>query len=396
MKERSSHRQIPNKSPHSYPQTEPNATPAFPSDHPSGHSLLSGKIRTLLSERGPIKFREFMEIALYDPAHGYYATDTQRVGMAGDFITSVSVGRCFGLLLARRLVEFWKECGQPNAFHIIEPGAHDGSLCADILHEARSISPGFYQAAHYHLIDASPALSRAQEEKLGPSLSGKFTTHASLSDLHGLHGALLSNELIDAFPVDLIRFEDGQWQQLLVGETQGSLHFIPVACEEPELRAFCQSLGTSFPDGYTTEYNPGITRFTQEASVALDTGLFITIDYGHHAADYYHPGRSTGTLQTYHRHQKSENPLERPGEIDITSHVDFTRLITAAESAGFGSPALSTQASYLTNHARPWLLSLEASPSAETPSLLRQFQTLTHPAMLGTKFMVLEMVKSVL
>ncbi len=335
-----------------------------------------------------------MGMALYDPEHGYYATDNGRVGKAGDFITSVSVGRCFGLLLARRLVKFWQECGQPDDFHIIEPGAHDGTLCADILREARSFCPGFFQAAHYHLIEASPVLSRAQEDKLEPVLSGKFTTHASLNDLRGLHGTVLSNELIDAFPVDLIRFEGGRWRQLLVGESQGALHFIPSDCEETELAAFCESLGTDFPEGYTTEYNPGVTRFAREASAALEAGLFITIDYGHHAADYYHPGRSSGTLQTYHRHQKSENPLERPGEIDITSHVDFTRLTTAAESAGFAAPALSTQASYLTRHGRPWLLSLESSSSAETPALLRQFQTLTHPAMLGTRFMVLEMQKN--
>ncbi len=395
MAERSPHGPIPNKSPHSYPQTEPKATPAFPSNDPGGHSPLSGKIRADLAEHGPITFREFMGMALYDPEHGYYATDIKRVGKVGDFITSVSVGRCLGLLLARRLVGFWEECGQPDAFHIIEPGAHDGTLCADILREARSFCPDFYQAAHYHLIEASPALTRAQEDKLGPILAGKFTTHASLNDLHGLHGVILSNELIDAFPVDLIRFEGGQWRQLLVGESQGGLHFIPTDCEETELDAFCQSLGTHFPDGYTTEYNPGITRFVREASAALEAGLFITIDYGHRATDYYHPGRSTGTLQTYHRHQKSENPLERPGEIDITSHVDFTRLITAAESAGFASPALSTQASYLTHHGRPWLLSLESASSAETPALMRQFQTLTHPAMLGTRFMVLEMQKDV-
>ncbi|MBT8037337.1 MAG: SAM-dependent methyltransferase [Verrucomicrobiae bacterium] len=351
------------------------------------------KIRRRLTEHGPITFRQWMEVALYDPTYGYYAADIKRVGMGGDFITSISIGRCFGLLLARRLAGFWKECGKPDTFHIIEPGAHDGSLCADILDEARAFCPEFYQAAHYHLIETTPALRRAQEKKLGNSLSGKYTTHTALSDIHGLHGAVLSNELIDAFPVDLIRFEHGQWWQLLVEETQEGPQWLPTQCQAPELRGFCQSLGTSFPEGYTTEYNPGITRFTQEASAALAKGLFITIDYGYHADDYYHPDRCTGTLQTYHKHQKSDNPLERPGEIDITCHVDFTRLTTAAESAGFESPTLSPQASYLTQHARPWLLSLETSPTDETPALLRQFQTLTHPAMLGTKFSVLEMQK---
>ncbi len=365
------------------------ATPAFS----SGQSPLFEKIRNLIAEGGPISFHDYMQMALYDPELGYYASGTQRVGKKADFITSVSVGSCFGLILARRMVHYWKKTGMPDTFHIIEPGAHDGALCVDILAEIRAFCPAFYEVLHYHLIDTTPALIAAQEEKLGISHAGKFTSHRSMRDLTGLHGALISNELIDAFPVELIRYENGSWHQLFVGESDGTLHFLPGKCSDPALGAFLSTLGDHFPDGYTTEYNPHLTRFTREASSALCSGIFVTIDYGHHGEDYYHPGRTTGTLQTYHRHQKSENPLELPGEIDITSHVDFTRLTTAAESAGFTFRSLTTQASYLTKHAREWLMSLETSSTSDSRALLRQFQTLTHPAMLGTRFFVLEMEK---
>ena len=124
----------------------------------------------------------------------------------------------------------------------------------------------------------------------------------------------------------------------------------------------------------------------------------ITIDYGYHAEDYYHPARTTGTLQTYHQHQKSDDPLAFPGAIDITCHVDFSRVISEATAAGFSKPNLSSQASYLTTHARDWLISLEAAADESNTgtALLRQFQTLTHPAMLGTQFTVLEMHKKAL
>jgi len=370
------------------------ATPAF-NQEPSDITPLDQKIRNLITERGPIPFRDFMQASLYDEHGGFYAGQNQRVGKQGDFITSVSIGQCFGLILARRLAKYWQDIGKPETFHIMEPGAHNGALCKDILIEVQQHSPEFYHALHYQLIEATPQLRSAQGKNLGADFDGKFTSHPDFSEIRGVTGAIISNELIDAFPVDLIRRIDHEWRQLFVGLSDGEFEFINSPITDPALTEFCQSLDqlATYPDGYTTEYNPGLKAFAQGSAESLSSGLLITIDYGHHAEDYYHPDRNEGTLQTYHRHQKSDNPLSSPGEIDITCHVDFTRLENELISAGFSRLSLGTQASYLTNHAKQWLLDLEKVLTPETPALLRQFQTLTHPAMLGTRFMVLEMEK---
>jgi len=370
-----------------------NATPAFA---PQSTPLLE-KIQAKLENAPPLSFYDYMASALYDPTHGYYASEKQRVGKEGDFITSISIGSCFGMILAIRLHTFWLESGKTAPFHIIEPGANNGELCADILNKIQKLSPEFYQATHYHLIESTPALIAAQQQTLSTRFPEKFTSHSSLQEISNLHGAILSNELIDAFPVELIQLNNGEWKQLAVTLTdEKTLTLTPATITDTTLREFCDSLGTQFPDGYTTEYSPDIPSFTREASNALASGLFITVDYGHAREDYYHPDRITGTLQTYYQHQKSDDPLIAPGEIDITTHIDLTHLTTSAEACGFTSPSLRTQASYLTGHARNWLLDIEnpETPTApETPQLLRQFQTLIHPAMLGTKFSVLEMKK---
>lgn len=367
------------------------AIPAFDQDD----CPLLEKIRARIARGGAISYHDYMGMALYDPVHGYYAPGPERVGKEGDFITSVSVGRCFGLILARRLLAFWEQLGNPDSFHIIEPGAHDGALCADILAEIRSGSPGFYNAIHYHLVEATPGLQKAQQTILAADFAGKYSCHESLGDIRVNHGVLLSNELVDSFPVELITFSDGTWWQLFVDEAGGKLRFTrrQPACNQ--LQAFCDSLGSAFPEAYVTEFNPGIRDFARDAAAALASGLMITIDYGMQAGEYYHPDRTTGTLQTYHRHLKADDPLEQPGEIDITCHVDFTRLTSESTAAGFSEPRLVSQASYLTTHARDWLLSMETrtEDSPDAQALLRQFQTLTHPSMLGTRFMVLEMHK---
>lgn len=363
------------------------ATPAFT-------TTLHHEIMQLIKSNGAITFRHYMQLALYHPQLGYYAQkNKQRVGKQGDFITSVSVGQCFGILLARRIISYWKEQEQPSDFHIIEPGAHDGALCADILSEIQTAAPQLYKKLHYHLIETTSALQSAQKNKLTPPFPGKTTTHSSLSQISVTHGAIISNELLDAFPVELIRFEQGQWKQLFVNIEDNQLSFIAESLIDQSLENFCSSLGNNFPDGYTTEYNPGIEAFTADCSKTLSSGLFITIDYGHESEELYHPARHTGTLQTYHQHQKADNPLLNPGEIDITTHIDFTRLIHCSETEGFTFSELTMQSSYLTKHARDWLIHMETAPSDKTPILLRQFQTLTHPSMLGTKFMVLEMEK---
>src|SRR5580698_2518754 len=89
---------------------------------------------------GVISFARFMELALYCPETGYYETKKDIVGRRGDFITSVSTGSLFGKLLAFQFAEWLGELpvaagtsGSHPPLPIVEAGAHDGKLAADIL-----------------------------------------------------------------------------------------------------------------------------------------------------------------------------------------------------------------------------------------------------------------------
>ena len=366
-----------------YPASGSKATPALA-------SILSETIR----DSGSMPFSQFMETALYHPQYGYYSSPRQKTGKQGDFITSVSVGPCFGSLLGHRLLRFWLDTGKPASFGIIEPGAHDGTLAHDILDEVMRVSPEFYEAIHYYLVERSAGLSTKQAERLTPAHPGKFTRHGALEDISIPAGALVSNELIDAFPVEIVRFSGNVWRQLYVAlDSSGEFVFKTGQFSSPDTRLFCEGLGSDFPEGYTTEFNTGMEHFARKAAGSIQSGLLITIDYGHLREDYYHPDRLTGTLQTYRNHRKSDTPLASPGECDITAHVDFSRLQDCAEVAGFHHPWFGTQARYLTEHARDWLLKMEKKTTSSHSDLVRQFQTLIHPSMLGIRFSVLEMRK---
>src|SRR5206468_2201924 len=108
-----------------------------------------------------------MELALYHPELGYYARADRRSGRAGDFLTSVDAGPLFGQLLERQLDEMAAVLGRDEAFDLVEAGAGNGRLSADILGAARDGAPAFYRTIRLHLVERSAAAREAQSAVLG-------------------------------------------------------------------------------------------------------------------------------------------------------------------------------------------------------------------------------------
>jgi len=99
----------------------------------SSSPLLPVLLKEIDEAGGAISFRRFMELALYHPDLGYYASGRARIGKEGDFFTSVSVGSIYGRLLASICREAWERLGAPSEFTLIEQGANDGTMASDIL-----------------------------------------------------------------------------------------------------------------------------------------------------------------------------------------------------------------------------------------------------------------------
>src|SRR5215469_14854519 len=72
---------------------------------------------------GPIPFRRFMEVALYHPEHGYYRRARDPFGKEGDFYTAEQIQPVFGILIAARAGELYRQMGEPRDFTIVELGA---------------------------------------------------------------------------------------------------------------------------------------------------------------------------------------------------------------------------------------------------------------------------------
>jgi len=333
-----------------------------------------------------------MELALYDPDHGYYARpDLAAPGRQGDFFTSVSVGGTFGFLLAHRLLRLWEEALDPDRpLRVVEQGGHDGRLALDIVEAIHEIAPDRCEAVDYVLLDPRPGMAARLAPLLPAAIGTRLRVAGSFEEARAPQGVFLCNELLDAFPFHRLAFEEGRWMELQVGlDDDGGLRWVgaPLTPALAPFAARLESLPWGFSEGYATEVCPRLDGWIAEAASLFETGAWWIVDYGHEEESYYAPHRREGTWRAYRDHRVVEDPFSRPGETDLTAHVNFSHLRRAGEAAGLRWGGLCDQHHFLTEAARPWLLSLEGAPPAGgTAKRLRQFQTLTHPSMMGRQF----------
>lgn len=301
---------------------------------------------------GPITFARFMELALYHPEHGYY---TRGLGGGGgrDYLTSSGLHRVFGALLARQAGEMWRLLGEPARFRFVEFGPGEGLFAADFLRAAVA-DPPFARALEYRLVETSPALRARQAERLTrhlPSaLEGVAWRHVDLGSLEAepaFEGCLFANEVLDAFPVHRIVGASGGPLEAHVGVEAGALvdRLLPIA--DPETRDYLAAHDLRPEPGQVIDIQPAAACFVSRAARRLARGWFVVVDYGYEAADLFHPARRRGTLMAYHLHRAHEAFLDRPGEQDLTAHVDFTAATRAAEAAGLERAGLTSQARFL-------------------------------------------------
>ncbi|MHB8574783.1 MAG: SAM-dependent methyltransferase, partial [Dehalococcoidia bacterium] len=161
------------------------------------NAVLRGRIRSEIAVSGPISFRRFMELALYDPDEGYYNT-RPAIGARGDYLTSPELHPLFGALVARQLAEFWRLLGEPPSCRLIEAGAGTGSLARAVLAGASS---ELRERLEYIIVEPSAARAAQQQATLG-ALAQRCRWAIELGAGAAVDAAcILSNELLDSFPV---------------------------------------------------------------------------------------------------------------------------------------------------------------------------------------------------
>ena len=355
----------------------------------------------------------FMKLALYDPELGYYARAPQRSGRAGDFFTSVDVGPLFGELLEIELAEMAAlltplSDGHPSGsaarqLDLVEVGAGNGRLSADILGAAARRDPALYSSLDLHLVEASASARAAQ-----PSVLDSHAERLKSSGLDlpmSFEGVLLANELLDAMPVHQVVMRDHELREVYVTCEPGAtgreaLKTIDGPPSTSRLTEYLQLAGVSLEPGWRVEINLSAVDWMRDAATRLRRGFMIIVDYGHEARELYSVSHSGGTLTTFAGHRsagaetKQDPPgwLKHAGHVDMTAHVDFTSIRATAEREGLETLGFLDQTYFLLGL---WGDGASFAERDDFARLARALKTLVMPGGLGSSHKVLILGKNV-
>ena len=301
-------------------------------------------IRDKVKEFGPITFKDFMEMALYHEKYGYYSGSYIPIGKKGDFITSPHTHCLYGALHARQIEEFWNilDC---TPFTVVEMGAGAGYLAQDIL--SYLSNKDIFKSINDIIVEHKAETASYQQDLL-KHFTNKINWISRLSGLDSVTGCIISNELLDAFPVHLIQKEDSSFKEIYLDFKEDGSHTEVLAdLSIPQLVEYVKELPSDLPEGYRTEVNLSINKWISELAGIIFKGFVVTTDYGHTRKEYFHPGRNRGTLLAYMNHSVNEELYERVGEQDLTAHVNFSDLHRWGKEVGFSTLGYVPQWAFL-------------------------------------------------
>ncbi len=366
------------------------------------YSIIASSIAATPQQR--ITFAEYMDLVLYHPQYGYYATGAVNIGSKGDFFTSPHLGKDFGELLAEQFAQMWEILGEPTPFTLMEMGAGQGLLAGDILSYLHSSHPDCFAAVEYIIVEKAAGLISQQQQLLQklqlPTADNDLRSACSSASLslpvrwcaleeipeNSLNGCCFSNELVDALPIHQFVIEQEQLREIYVttrrkgqgdgemgrwgdGEkhpilkqqttnnkqpTTNNIQFVEVTDtpSTPRLKEYFDLVGIdlfsgAYPEGYRSEVNLAALDWLNNVAKRLQRGFLLTIDYGYSAERYYLPARHQGTLQCYYRHRHHDDPYWCVGQQDITAHVNFTALERQGELCGLQKMGFTQQGMFL-------------------------------------------------
>jgi SAM-dependent MidA family methyltransferase len=361
---------------------------------------MSSPLLPLILERirtgGPMTVAEYVEIALYHEEHGYYASAARRSGARGDFFTSVDVGPLFGELLATQFAEMYAILGG-SRFDVVEVAAGNARLSADVLDEMLRAAPGAYAATRLHLVERASPARAAQRQTLGRHADKVVYSGSSLPE--NVAGVIFANELLDALPPHLVVMREDGLREVYVTSSGDALVTVEDRPSSDLLSAYLRKVGARLEPGWFAEINLQAQAWVAAAAMALERGFLLLFDYGHDARELYSATHADGTLTFFSRHAAETREsgrawLLRPGECDITSHVDLTGVGLAAEASGLLPLGVTDQGYFLLSLAlrAGW----DAGP-ANVASLERRLalKTLVLPGGIGSTHKVLAFAKRI-
>lgn len=351
----------------------------------------SGHLVSLIRKemgKGVMPFTRFMELALFAPGQGYYSAGKTKFGEAGDFITAPEMGEVFAYCLAQQCYQVLSSL---HGGDILEAGPGSGALAARLLVELERLQQ---IPEHYYMLEVSADLRQRQHEtieQLAPHLIDRVRWIDTLPT-EKIRGVILANELLDAMPVTVFRVtpEGIVERGVTIDGDEFAWRDSPAS---PLLSERVEKL--QLENDYISEINFQAEAWVHTVANIMEAGIVLLIDYGFPAHEYYHRQRHMGTLMCHYKHRAHDNPLMLVGLQDITAHVDFTAMASAAVNSGLDVLGYTAQAPFLmTNGLEELVAKSNPDKTRAHLELTSQIKKLTLPSEMGELFKVLALGKN--
>lgn len=363
-------------------------------------TLLEHLRHTIDNDQNCMPFDQFMALVLYHPEFGYYNSKDFAIGREGAFVTAPEISPLFAQCFAKQCLQLFDRI---NAPYILELGAGSGRFALEILKDLEKTANLPQQ---YYIYDISDKLRKKQQTFLSeacPQFMSRIIWLDAMPSLDKFSGVIIANEVLDALPVHCFRMDgdDGIKEKCVAIDHKNNENLIwkIVEINNDELSQQVNELHHlyDFCCGYESEINLHLKDFIKTIAQALHKGVILFADYGYGQREYYHPERLRGTLATIYQGHRLDDPLQYPGQQDITAHVDFTRVAEYALDEGFELLGYTTQASFLLGLGLMDLAlrqSKNLTTTAENFHLHQAIKYLTLPTEMGERVKVMALGKN--
>jgi SAM-dependent MidA family methyltransferase len=356
---------------------------------------MSWIIDEIVARGGEVFFDTYMELALYHPRHGYYSGAAPRYGREGDYLTAPTASPWYGKVLTKMLRRL---CAEAGPVRLIDVASGDGMLVARVLENlgiaARDV------VAEVFSVERSKSMRGRQIDRL-PTTSVFVQVVGAMTDIGPASAPTVihASELYDALPTARVVGGATGMEELTVAVSEGGLEWGRRPPREEVARYFARH-DVGLEEGQIAEANldaesthRGLLR------AAGGDGLCLVLDYGYEARRLYDPrGRRGGSLTTFHRHQLGRDPLASPGKVDLTAHVNWDDLRSAASAADWQEIALWPLAEFLVragiaDELEERGLGMEADLDAATVTARQEVKRLLDPEGMGSDLKMLVQAK---
>ena len=343
------------------------------------------RLSRLISKRidaagGKLGFEAFMQLCLYAPELGYYVSGAAKMGESGDFMTAPEISPIFSRCVARQVTELLADMEDAV---ILEVGAGRGTMARELLDYFMWCGIELHS---YKILELSPAMRKIQWQQLHqhPYYPSVEWVDAIYED--SFSGVVLANEVLDSFPTNRVHIVGDDVMELCVSLGDGGFTWgsrpADSSLRELAISAF-HALDMALPNNYTTEINRLVAPWLESVLAGLVRGAVLLFDYGYTRREYFHPQRCDGTLTCFYQHRRVDNPLDRVGLQDLTSHVEFSSIAEAARRVGADVYGFTTQANFLISTGIEESLTGFDPGSSGFVKRVNEIKTLTLPGEMG-------------